>query len=176
VTNCARIRIRIRGRIRFDACPGIRIRGGMTLLEILIAAAIIAIALIPILRSVQFGNKATVKINNYSEVAKLAQGLIEECKHIPFNRYRDNYKGLAKDKWETVNQNYYPKTYEGIDQFKKLLKSLELNAQLKLVKKDETIREIWIQVSATWKEGDGTTDNAPRELRLANAIRNPESD
>lgn len=150
--------------------------GGVTLLEIVMAVFIVAIALIPILYTVQYGNKSTVKINNYAEVAKLAQGLIEECKHVPFWRYRDNYQGLARDTWEVVNQNYYPKTYEAIEKFKAVLKSLDLKADLKLVKKDDLIREVWIRVHATWKEGDGTTEQAPRELRLANAIRNPEAD
>ncbi|NLI78565.1 MAG: hypothetical protein GX442_19255 [Candidatus Riflebacteria bacterium] len=149
---------------------------GITLVEIVIAVLIVAVAFIPIIYTIQYGNKATVKINNYGEVAKLAQGLIEECKHVPFPRVRDDYKGLAKDKWEIVNQNYYPKTYAAIEKFKDTLKSLELNAQLKVVKREEIVREVWIQIHATWKEGDGTTDNAPRELRLSNAIRNPEAD
>lgn len=149
---------------------------GVTLIEIVIAVFIVAIALIPILYTVQYGNKSTVKVNNYAEVAKLAQGLIEECKHVPFWRYRDNYQGLARDTWEVVNQNYYPKTYAAIDQFKTVLKSLDLKAELKIVKNNDLIREVWIRVHATWKEGDGTTDQTPRELRLANAIRNPEAD
>ncbi len=149
---------------------------GVTLLEILIACFIVAMAFIPILSTIQYGNKSTVKINNYSVVAKLAQGLVEECKHIPFRLYSADYAQLGKDEWFDVNQQYYPKTKEAIEELGKTLKSLEWTAKLKVIKSGDIIREVWINITATWKEGDGTTSEKPRELRLGNAIRNPDAD
>jgi len=149
---------------------------GLSMLEIVIAAAIVAIAFIPLLSTLQYGNKATVKINNFGKAAKLAQGLIEECKHIPFSLYKQDYLALGKDEWFDVNPLYYPKTTDSIAAFKTELKSLKWDADLKIVKDGEQIREVWIKVHASWEEGDGTTKLKPRELRLANAIRNTDVD
>ncbi|MBI3038580.1 hypothetical protein HYY75_05940 [bacterium] len=147
---------------------------GVTLLEIIIAAMIVAIALIPVLSSIQYGNKATVKVNNYSKAERLAQELIEECKHIPVRVYYKDYNALVADKWEVVNEQYFPKTKEVLNDFGKTLKSFSWKAELKVVKPSEIIREIWIRVAMAWKEGDSNV--VTRELRLANAIYNPEAD
>ncbi len=56
------------------------------------------------------------------------------------------------------------------------MKSLKIEADLTVKKlPDDRISEVWINVNATWKEGDGTTEgDNNRQLRLGNAIRNPD--
>lgn len=149
---------------------------GLSLLEIMIGVFIFAIAFIPLFRLIQHGGKSTVKINNYSKVARLAQRLIEECKHVPFKIYLQDYQEMGSGESFVVNQNYYPQTLEAIEEFREELKSLKVEAELTVKKLvDNRISEVWINISATWKEGDGTTvgDNN-RQLRLGNAIRNPD--
>lgn len=150
-----------------------KIQLGISLLEIVIAVVIVALAFIPILYAIQYGNKSTVRINNYAEVAKLAQGLIEECKHVPFKKIKEDYSALAANQWEIINPNYYPKTIQRLESLKNLIKNLEFNAELKVLKKDDIISEVWIRIYAKWLEGD-TMNKVVRELRLANAISNPD--
>ncbi len=151
-------------------------RQGLSMLEIMIGIFIIAVAFFPAFRVIQYGSKATVKVNNYSKVARLAQGLIEECRHVPFKIYVNDYQEMGGGETFVVNQNYYPKTLEAIEQFREELKNLQIEAELTVKKEpDDRISEIWIRVKANWKEGDGTTQgDKVRELRLGNAIRNPD--
>lgn len=151
-------------------------RQGLSTLEIMIGVLIIAIAFLPAFRVIQYGSKATVKVNNYSKVARLAQGLIEECKHVPFKIYVKDYQEMASGETFVVNQNYYPKTLENIEAASSEIKSLRIEAELTVKKEtDNRISEVWIRVKANWKEGDGTTQgDVDRELRLGNAIRNPD--
>jgi len=151
-------------------------RTGLSMLEIMIGVFIFAIAFIPLFRLVQYGGKSTVKINNYSKVARLAQRLIEECKHVPFKVYLKDYQEMNSGDTFVVNQNYYPQTLEAINEFNEELKSLTVEAELTVKKlPDNRISEVWINVDATWKEGDGTTEgDNKRQLRLGNAIRNPD--
>jgi len=151
-------------------------RQGLSTLEIMIGVLIIAIAFLPAFRVIQYGSKATVKVNNYSKVARLAQGLIEECKHVPFKIYVKDYQDMGSGETFVVNQNYYPKTLENIELTGREIKSLRVEAELTVKKdSDNRISEVWIRVKAFWKEGDGTTQgDVNRELRLGNAIRNPD--
>lgn len=151
-------------------------RQGLSTLEIMIGVFIVAIAFLPAFRVIQYGSKATVKVNNYSKVARLAQGLIEECKHVPFKIYLKDYQEMGSGDTFVVNQNYYPKTLESIEGSRNELKDLRVEADLTVKKEpDNRISEVWIRVKATWKEGDGTTQgDTNRELRLGNAIRNPD--
>ena len=69
-------------------------KNGATLVEIVMAILILACAFIPILRLVDYGSVNTAKIGNYARATRLAQELIEECKHIPFKAYKDTYGDL----------------------------------------------------------------------------------
>lgn len=152
---------------------------GVTLMEILIGVFIIAIAFIPILSAVQFGNRSTVKINNYSKATKLAQGLIEECKHVPIKKYQDKVKATTDGSLTAVDKEFFPQSSKEFLDFGQSLKEFAYVAQMKVLRHPddkEKIREIWIQVEVNWKEGDGTTAAVPRQVKVGNAIHNPESD
>jgi prepilin-type N-terminal cleavage/methylation domain-containing protein len=150
-------------------------RRGLSLIEIMIGMSIIAIAFIPIIRGISYGNKSTVKISNYSKVTRVIEKLIEECKFVPFTTYKKEYKELDNNSWFEINQAYFPKSLEAIKQMEKEIKRLKIEPELKLIKTPQNmIREIWIRVRATWEEGDGTTKNKPRELKLVQAIHNPD--
>lgn len=157
-------------------------RKAVTMLEIVIAAAIIAIAFIPILSSIQYGGKSTVKVNNYSKAMRLAQGLVEETRHVPMKVIEKDYTGLADDKWETLSDQYYPKTMVALNEFKSQLKELQWSGQLKLRKEkvtpgdQEVIKEVWVRVEANWTEGDETFKRVTRQIRLSNAIYNSDSE
>lgn len=157
------------------------LRAGVTLVEILIAVAIVAIAFFPIISTIQYGNKSTVKVNNYSRATKLAQGLIEECRHVPFKIYQETptYKDLPEDQWELVGEDFFPKTRSELPAFQAEIKSLQLKPELKLIRNPDNtsqIKEIWFRVHISWKEGDGTTDNKPREVTVGNALHNSEAE
>lgn len=155
-------------------------RRGVTFVEIMIAAFILAAAMIPILSTIQYGSKATVKVNNYSKAMRLALGLIEECKFVPMKTIIRDYQPLADNTWEVLNENYYPKTKEELDRFIGELKDLKWEGKLKVRRgratptDPEQIREVWVRVFASWTEGD-SRDNV-RQVRVANAIYNAEAD
>lgn len=149
------------------------VRNGVTLIEIVIGIFIIAVAFLPILGVVQYGGKSTVRINNYAIVAKIAHGLIEECRHVPISAYVNDYADLQHGQWFAVKEAYFPKTLLAIASFSDEIKSLAVAASLTVIKEPDTqrIREIWIRVHGQWKEGDGTTQGERvRNVRLANAI------
>ncbi|HOY67496.1 MAG TPA: hypothetical protein PLP29_11435 [Candidatus Ozemobacteraceae bacterium] len=154
-------------------------RPGVTFVEIMIAVLILAAALLPILSTIQYGSKSTVKVNNYSKAMRLALGLVEECKFVPMKTIIKDYEGLADNTWEVLNENYYPKTKESLAEFMSQLKDLKWEGKLKVRKgkirpnEPEVIREVWIQVDARWTEGDKT---GVRQVRISNAIYNAESD
>lgn len=148
---------------------------GVTLVEILIGVAIIAMAFLSILGVIQFANKSTVKISNYSKAMRIAQEFIEEFKHVPMARYlKDSNITEAADWFPPNASEYCPKSMATINDFKGELKSLNFEAQIKTIKSVEGIpKTILIRVHVDWKEGDGSTTLKPRQLQLANALCNP---
>ncbi|MBF0548208.1 MAG: prepilin-type N-terminal cleavage/methylation domain-containing protein [Candidatus Riflebacteria bacterium] len=157
---------------------------GVTLMEVLIASVIIALAFIPILRLIDFGSVSTVKVNTYSKGARLAQELIEECKHVPFKVYQNNpnYKNLPDGVYEIVQPDYYKKTQKSIDEFmdqnKQSLKDFGFDAKLKVKRNSlNQIKEIWFEVEIKWRER-GKKDNVDQpelRARAGNAIYNSEA-
>ncbi|MFZ2960019.1 MAG: hypothetical protein WA705_24320 [Candidatus Ozemobacteraceae bacterium] len=159
-------------------------RYGWTVLEVVISAVILACAFLPILRLMDFGSVSTAKINNYSKAARLAQELIEECKHVPFKVYQTNpnYAGLADGESFDIQPDYYQKTKKSIEEFmaanKQALKDFGYTAKLKIKKNPlNQIKEIWFEVEINWRDrGKKDEVNQPqRRVRAGNAMYNSEA-
>lgn len=151
---------------------------GATLIEIVLSVLIVGIAFLAIFSVIQFGSKSTVKINNYSKAFRLAQEFIEEFKHLPIGYFLNDNDIVSAESWFECNKDKYcPKTRKSIDEFKNELKSLMFYPEVKVVKNSTgSVKFILIRVQVDWKEGDGTTNVKPRQIRLANAIYNPASE
>jgi hypothetical protein len=159
-------------------------RAGLSLVEVMIAVFIMAIAFFPILRLVDFGSVSTAKINNYSRATRLAQQLIEECKHVPFKVYQrePSYANLADGVLCDIHPQFYKKTGASIEQFvnenKGILKEFGLNAQLRFKRNAlNQVQEIWLQVEIKWRER-GKLENETQPLRVVragNAMHNAEA-
>lgn len=157
-------------------------RLGVTLLEIVIAAAILAIAFIPILRLVDFGAVSTTKVGHVAKAARLAQELIEECKHVPFKVYQRHYSDLVSGNSFDIHPQFYKETGKSIESFfndsKDFLKDYGCKAFLKAKKNDlEQIVEVWFEVEIFWRErGNKDNPDSPlRSVKCGNAYYNSEA-
>jgi prepilin-type N-terminal cleavage/methylation domain-containing protein len=155
---------------------------GVTLLEILIAAFILAIAFIPILRTVDYGTTSTAKVGHYAKATRLAQELIEECKHVPFKVYQKHYSDLASGDSFTVHPQFYKETSKSIEAFfeenSDTMKDYGCEANLTARKNDlDQITEVWFEVEIFWRD-KGTKDDerfGRRVVRAGNAYYNAEA-
>lgn len=157
-------------------------RRGVTLLEIVISALILAVAFIPILRVVTTGSTSTVKIGNYAKAANLARQLIEECKHVPFKEIQSDYKDLADGKSFEIKQEYYAETLKNLEKFrednKSAMKDFDLNADLKVrMSEYNQIKEAWLSVEISWFDKGKIEGNklTKRIVRAGSAYYNPEA-
>lgn len=156
-------------------------RKGVTLLEIVIAAFILAIAFIPVLRVVDFGAVATVKVGNQARAARLAQQLIEECKHVPFQVYQRSptYNDLADGVSEDIMEDFYKETAKSIQDFfdenRDSFREYGKEAKLRLRKNElQQIVEVWFDVEIFWQDSaDG--EGVRRVVRAGNAYYNTEA-
>lgn len=155
---------------------------GATLIEIVIAVLILGCAFLPILRVVDYGSVNTAKISNYSKATRLAQELIEECKHVPFKVYQKHYADLENGGTFDIHPQFYKETQKSIEKFKSdskdTLKEFQCEASL-TAKKNELnqITEVWFQVEMTWRDmGKMDNTNSPeRKIRVGNAYFNSEA-
>jgi hypothetical protein len=159
-----------------------RCKPGVTLLEIVIAAFILAVALIPILRMVDFGAVSTAKVGHYAKATRLAQELIEECKHVPFKVYQRHYADLASGDSFTVHPQFYKETAKSIESFftenEDTMKDYGCEANLKARKNElEQIVEVWFEVEIFWRDkGRKENENSGRRVvRAGNAYYNAEA-
>lgn len=148
-------------------------KNGVTLIEIVISALILAVAFIPILRVVNFGSKSTAKIGNYAKAARLAQQLIEECKHVPFKVVQKTYTGLKDNQEFDVNPQFYKQTQKSIEKFfndnKSAMKDYGFTAKLKPhLNALNQITEVWFNVEIFWRDM-GKKDDAKRPKRIVRA-------
>lgn len=157
-------------------------KAAATLIEIVIAAFILAVAFIPILRLVDFGSVSTAKTGHYAKATRLAQELIEECKHVPFKVYQKHYSDLVSGNSFDVHPQFYKETAKSIESFFKdnvdSLKDYGCTATLKAKKNDlEQIVEVWFEVEIFWRDKGKKEDErfGRRVVRAGNAYYNSEA-
>ncbi|MDD3148560.1 MAG: hypothetical protein PHD82_14800 [Candidatus Riflebacteria bacterium] len=155
---------------------------GATLIEIVIAAFILAVAFIPILRLVDFGSVSTAKTGHYAKATRLAQELVEECKHVPFKVYQKHYSDLASGNSFDVHPQFYKETAKSIETFftenKDSLKDYGCTATLKAKKNDlDQIVEVWFEVEIFWRDKGKKEDErfGRRVVRAGNSYYNSEA-
>lgn len=157
-------------------------KSGVTLLEIVIAAMILGIAFIPILRMVDFGSVSTTKVGHYAKATRLAQELIEECKHVPFKVYQKQYADLGSGESFDVHPQFYKETAKSIEAFfeenQDSMKDYGCIATLKAKKNAlEQIIEVWFEVEIFWRDKGQKDDErfGRRIVRAGNAYFNSEA-
>ena len=154
---------------------------GATLVEVVIALLILACSFLPILRVVDYGSVNTAKIGNYAKATRLAQELIEECKHVPFKVYQRTYANMSDGQSFDINPQFYKETQANIEKFisesKDSLKEFECNASLRANKNDlDQIVEVWFEVEISWYDIGKISDakGEKRTIKVGNAYFNSE--
>lgn len=156
-------------------------RRAVTLLEILIAAVIVALAFLPVLRVVGFGGISTQKTNATSRATRLVQELIEEVKHVPFSVYQREVPNLDQGTPVPIPAKFYEKTAKSIADFKntdKNIKDFSHTATLTGSKNSVgQVVEIWFEVEIKWQERGASADvgQESRKVRAGNSLFNPEA-
>ena len=150
---------------------------GWSLLEVLIAVAIIVIAFIPLINLVSSSAVSTVKVGNYAKASGLLTKFLEEVKHVPFSRYQKNYDQLKGGEPVAVPVEFYPDTLASIEEMKKD-KEFWLEATMQAPKNDfDQLVEISFKAEIFWRERGNrdATSEPERSLRDFALIFNPET-
>ena len=150
---------------------------GLTLVEVLVAVAVIVIAFIPIVNLVSSNAVSTVKVGNYAKASALMTKFLEEVKHVPFSIYQEQYDELQAGTPVPVPVKYYPDTLASIEEMKKD-KEFWIEATMKASKNDYSqLVEIAFSTELYWHErGDKSqTNEAKRSLKDYALIFNPEA-
>ena len=150
---------------------------GWSLLEVLIAVAIIVIAFIPLINLVSSSAVSTVKVGNYAKASGLLTKFLEEVKHVPFSRYQKNYDQLKGGEPVAVPVEFYPDTLASIEEMKKD-KEFWLEATMQASKNDfDQLVEISFKAEIFWRERGNrdATSEPERNLRDFALIFNPET-
>jgi len=150
---------------------------GWSLLEVLVAVAIIVIAFIPLVNMVSSNAVSTVKVGNYAKASGLLTKLLEEVKHVPFSRYQQNYDQLQGGEPVAVPVEFYPDTLASIEEMK-ADKEFWLEATMQASKNDfGQLVEISFKAEIFWRERGNrdATSEPERSLRDFALIFNPET-
>ncbi|PKL46503.1 MAG: hypothetical protein CVV42_16170 [Candidatus Riflebacteria bacterium HGW-Riflebacteria-2] len=150
---------------------------GWSLLEVLIAVAIIVIAFIPLVNLVSSNAVSTVKVGNYAKASGLLTKFLEEVKHVPFSRYQKNYDQLKGGEPVAVPVEFYADTLASIEEMKND-KEFWLEATMQASKNDfGQLVEISFKAEIFWRERGTRSDTSEpeRSLRDFALIFNPET-
>lgn len=72
-------------------------RSGMTLVEIIIALAILVVALSTLFDSMVTSKRITDRVTNQAKAYEQIQAQLEAIQYIPYQALKDNFKGIAFD-------------------------------------------------------------------------------
>lgn len=154
-------------------------RAGITLVEILVAAGIIALAFIPLMRLISGNYTATAKTSNQSKAAAILNRLIEEVKHVPFATYAKECPEVMQEKPFAVPAKYYPETISAIDEQKKTDdREFWIETKMTGSKNDAgQLVEIYFEAEIKWRDmgGKAATNQPEHRLRAATLVFNPET-
>jgi len=148
-----------------------------TLVEILIAVAIIVVAFIPVVNLVSSNAVSTVKVGNYAKASALMTKFLEEVKHVPFSEYHKDYDTLRSGNSIQVPEKYYPDTLASLNELKQD-KEFWIEATMKASANDfDQLIEIAFNAEIFWKErGDKAQENEPnRSVKDYALVFNPEA-
>ena len=70
---------------------------GLTMVEVLVAIAIIVIAFIPLVNLISSNAVTTVKVGNYARASGVLTKFMEELKHIPIKKFQE---GARHNEWQ----------------------------------------------------------------------------
>ncbi len=150
---------------------------GWSLVEVMVAVAIIVIAFIPLVNLISSNAVSTVKVGNYARASALLSKFLEEVKHVPIKKYQEEIPELMAGNTIEVPVKFYPDTLASIEELKKE-KEFWLKTSMKASKNEyEQLVEIAVSAEVQWHErGDKTAGNEPvRNLRDFALIFNPET-
>jgi len=154
-------------------------RNGMTMIEIMVAVSIIALAVIPLMRLITGTYTATAKTSNQSKAAAILNRLIEEVKHVPFATYVKECPDVMQEKAVPIPVKYYPETVAALDEQKKTGDREFWVETTLLGSKNESnqLVEIYFEAEIRWRDmGGKDTQNQPeRRLRASALVFNPET-
>jgi len=140
---------------------------GLTMVEVLVAIAIIVIAFIPLVNLISSNAVTTVKVGNYARASGVLTKFMEELKHIPIKKFQEDAPDIMSGNPIDVPVAFYPDTVASLEELKKE-KEFWLKASMKAAKNEAgQLVEIAISAEVLWHErGDKTASNEPvRNLR-----------
>lgn len=153
-------------------------RFGVTLIEVVIAAAILALAFIPIVNLISSSATTTVKVGNYAKASDLLAKFMEEVKHVPMKVYEEKIPQLLAGEEATIPEEFYQDTLKSFTELKKEDKEFWLENKIKAeVNNYKQIVELGISAQITWKEKGNkeATSQPDRSLRDYALIFNSEA-
>ncbi len=150
---------------------------GWSLIEILVAIAVVAIAFVPLVNLVSFNAVSTVKVGNYAKASNVLSKFMEEVKHLPIRKFQEDAPELMSGNEITVPEKFYPDTLASLAEMKKE-KEFWLKASMKAVKNDfGQLVEVAVTAEVQWRERGGkeAAGEPLRNLRDFALIFNPET-
>jgi len=147
----------------------------MSLVEILIASAIIVAALIPLFGVFKFSSRSTESMNNRSVAAKFARGICEEVVHQDFKLLSDLMGPMALDISTPPSEgDLFPLTREEMeeDEF------VDLFTSTVALKPGEDADHIQLSIEVSWEDirgtgAEGAGEDVDRSVKLSRMIVNP---
>lgn len=142
---------------------------GVSVVEVCIAAFILAIAFVALTRLINYSTVSSVKIGNKAKASDIMAMLMEEVKHVPFKAYAEDMPKLFTEKdFVDIPANYYSDTTKQLELLKKDDKEYWIN-ELKacaICNDNKQIVELAIKCEIQWKEKGKKEDNSQKTESL----------
>lgn len=151
---------------------------GVTLIEIVVAAAILALAFIPIVNLISKSAVSTVKVGNYAKASDLLSKFMEEVTYHPMALYEEKLPQLLEGGEVVITDEFYTQTSKSIEDLAKEDKEFWIEAKAKAeTNKYKQIVELGIYAQISWHERGqkDATGEAERSLRDYSLIFNSEA-
>ncbi len=147
-----------------------RLKNGITLVEVVVAAFILVIAFIPIYRLMSHSATVSVKVGNAAKAADLMAKFMEEVKHTPLKLYEEKMSINGANEYTiTIPEEFYADTTKAIEELKKeedkefWIEKTEAKAK---VNKYKQIVEMCVSCQINWKEKGNRDASSQRDQFL----------
>tara|TARA_Y100000031_G_C8063885_1_gene311915 strand:- start:2 stop:454 length:453 start_codon:yes stop_codon:yes gene_type:complete len=138
---------------------------GITLLEIMLAVAILLLAVIPLMGIFDFANLSTKKSKTQSVATGLAVSIKQECEHQPFEEF--GKLALANPGAISIPASLFPKTMEEIVRFNDADKYPDFSPSAVCYPYLDGNKHLAkLEIKIDWKDKRG----APKNVKLATFI------
>lgn len=132
---------------------------GISLIEIMVAVLLLALAAIPIYRTLSFGASKEIENEKIAIANRILESFKNEIMGMPFEVLQTEFSDTS---WQTIGADF-PNVFNALMEAQKKYKDFEFSGQVRQVE-DAVVPTMEFKAEVNWTKNDGEKRDKPEKI------------